>query len=113
MLKGIFAPNDESECQVYNKKQTSPRSIAIEQLYVESSYSETLTRFKEDHSTYNQQILALKKQHSTESIGLDRYASDELWKTNFLPKVKAIEDSLSLLEEAQKKLEKEKLKVHL
>jgi hypothetical protein len=43
---------------------------------------------------------------------LDQDASDELWETSFLPKVKALLEAQTLLEETRKKLETEKMKVY-
>jgi len=67
----------------------------------------------QQHINNTQQIAALKQQHKTESFDLDQDASDELWEASFLPKVKALEEAQTLLEETRKKLETEKLKVHI
>jgi hypothetical protein len=111
MLKGIFSPNDESQCPV-NDGSKSPRTIAIDQLQVETGYIETWSVLNQQYIINTQQIAALKQQHKTESFDLDQDASDELWETSFLPKVKALGEAQTLLEETRKKLETEKIKVY-
>lgn len=107
MLKGIFAPNDEQ----VNDGNKSPRTIAIDQLNVESGYFATWSSMNQEHINKTQQIAALKQQHLNESLELDEDASNVLWETSFLPTVKALQDDQSLLEETRKKLETDKLKV--
>jgi hypothetical protein len=110
MLKGIFSANDESKVH-FNDGSKSPRTIAIEQLQVETGYFEIWGQMNQQYIDNTQQMAALKEQHKTESFDLDQDASDELWETNFLPKVKALEEAQSVLEETRKKLETEKSKV--
>ena len=66
----------------------------------------------QQHIENTQQIAALKQQHEREFFDLDKDASDELWETSFFPKVKALEEAQTQLEETRKKLETEKLKVY-
>lgn len=108
MLKGIFSPNDEIQGSVESK---SPRTIAIDQLHVEIGYCETWREMNQQYINNAQQIASLKEQHKTECFNLDQNASDELWKTSFFPKVKALEEAQAALEENRLKLETEKLKV--
>lgn len=65
----------------------------------------------QQHINNAQQIAALKQQHKTECVDLNQDASDELWKSSFLPKVQALEEAQAVLEETRQKLETEKLKV--
>lgn len=111
MLKGIFSPNDESQIPVHDGSK-SPRTIAINQLQVEIGYFETWSQMNQQFISNSEQIAALKQQHETECLELDKDASDELWKISFLPKVQALEEAQAMLEEARKKLESEKLKVY-
>ena len=110
MLKGIFSSNDESQIYV-NDGSKSPRTIAIEQLQVETCYSETLNQMNQQYISNTQQIVALEQQHKTETFGLDQDVSDKLWETSFLPKVKSLEEAQTVLEETRKKLETQNLKV--
>jgi hypothetical protein len=111
MLIGIFSSNEESQSHV-NDGSKSPRTIAIDQLQIEISYVQTWSQMNQQHISNLQQIAELKQQHTNESFLLDQDASDVLWETSFLPKVKELEEAQILLEETRKKLESEKLKVY-
>lgn len=66
----------------------------------------------QQHIHNTQQIAVLKPEHKTESFSLDQNASNELWQTSLLYKVKVLVQAQTLLEKTWKKLETEKSMVN-
>lgn len=69
-----------------------PKRLQSPSPKVEIGYFETWNQMNQQYISNTQQIAALKQQHKIECFDLDQDASDELWKTSFLPKVKGLEE---------------------